>query len=81
MNCGVGRRRGSDLVLWLWHRAATTAPIRPLAWVPPYAMGVALKRHVQKKKKKKLKKRNIMQTTKVVLIQRVATLKKGKRNR
>ena len=31
---------------------AVTAPIRPLAWEPPYASGAALKR--QKKKKKKI---------------------------
>ena len=31
MSCGVGRRRGSDLVLlWLWRRPAATALIRPL---------------------------------------------------
>ena len=41
MSCGVGRR------------PAATAPIRPLAWEPPYTTGVALKR--QKKKKKKSK--------------------------
>ena len=42
--CGVGRRRSSDLVLlWLWHRPAALAPIRPPAWEPPYATGVALK--------------------------------------
>ena len=22
-------------LLWLWHRLAATAPIRPLAWEPP----------------------------------------------
>ena len=43
MSCGVGRRQGSDLVL-LWHRPAATALIEPLAWEPPYAEGVALKR-------------------------------------
>ena len=31
------------LWLWLWHRPAATAPIRPLAWELPYAAGVALK--------------------------------------
>ena len=31
-------------LLWLWHRLAATAPIVPLAWEPPYAMGAALKR-------------------------------------
>ena len=49
MSCGVGHRGSSDLVLlWLWHRPAATALIRPLAFEPPYATGVALKR--QKKK-------------------------------
>ena len=53
MNCGVGHRHSSDLVLlWLWHRPAAVAPIRPLAWEPPYAAGVALKR--QKKKRHKI---------------------------
>ena len=51
MNCGVGRRPGSDLAwLWLWCRPVTTAPIRPLSWKPPYAVGAALKS--QKKQKK-----------------------------
>ena len=26
-------------LLWLWHRPAATAPIRPLAWEPPHATG------------------------------------------
>ena len=44
MSCGVCGRRGSDLVLlWLWCRPATVALIRPPAWQPPYASGVALK--------------------------------------
>ena len=52
MNCGVGHRHGSDLeLLWLWHRLVTTAPIQPLAWELPYAMGVALKRQKGKKQK------------------------------
>ena len=30
---------------WLWYRpAAAIAPIRPLAWEPPFVSGVALKR-------------------------------------
>ena len=42
MSCGVGCRLGSDpVLLWLWCRPAATAPIRPLAWEPPYAAGVA----------------------------------------
>ena len=38
-------------LLWLWRRLAATAPIRPLAWEPPYAAGAALekaKRHTKK---------------------------------
>ena len=45
MSCGVGHRHGWDLaLLWLWRRPAATALIRPLAWEPPYAADVALKR-------------------------------------
>ena len=52
MSCGVGHRRGSDLaLLWMWHRLAAPALILPLAWGPPHAVGVALKK--QKKKKRK----------------------------
>ena len=44
MSCGVGCRRSSDpALLWLWRRPVATALIRPLAWEPPYAAGVALK--------------------------------------
>ena len=57
VSCGVGRRCGSDpTMLWLWRRPAAAAPIGPLAWEPPYAMGIALekaKRQEDKKKKKK----------------------------
>ena len=32
--------RGSDpALLWLWCRPEATAPMRPLAWEPPYAAG------------------------------------------
>ena len=31
------------MLLWLWRRPAAVAPIRPLAWEPPYAAGAALK--------------------------------------
>ena len=45
VSCGVGRRHGWDLVwLWLWCGLAAAAPIRPLAWEPPYAAGAALKK-------------------------------------
>ena len=50
MSYGVGRRQGLDLaLLWLWHRPAAVAPIRPLAWEPPYAEGVALKKDKRQK--------------------------------
>ena len=42
-------------LLWLWHRPAATAPIRPLDWEPPYAMGTALKRQKNKLIKRKTK--------------------------
>ena len=38
-----------------WYRLAATAPIQPLAWEPPYAMGAVLKR--QKTKQKQTKKK------------------------
>ena len=54
MICGIGHRLDSDLaMLWLWHRQAATALIRPLAWKPPYAAAAALKRQTRQKKKKK----------------------------
>ena len=57
MGCGVGRRRGMDLALLrLWSRPAATAPIGPLAWEPPCADGLGLKR--QKINKNKLIKLN-----------------------
>ena len=31
-------------LLWPWHRPAAVAPIRSLAWEPPYAVCEALKR-------------------------------------
>ena len=44
----------SGLRIWccceLWCRPAATAPIRPLAWDPPYAAGAALKRQKMKRK-------------------------------
>ena len=43
------------MLLWLWHGLVTTAPIRLLAWEPPYAVGAALERN-QKNKNKKTKK-------------------------
>ena len=51
MSWCVGRRHGSDpALLWLWCRLAAVALIRPRAWEPPYAEGVALKRQKDKNK-------------------------------
>ena len=38
---------------WHWSRLVATAPIRPLAWEPPYAVGAAQRN--SKKKKKNLR--------------------------
>ena len=48
---GVDRRLCSDpTLLLLWRRLAATAPIQPLAWERPYAVGVTLKRQTKKNK-------------------------------
>ena len=53
VSCGIGCRRGSDpLLLWLWRRLEATAPIRPLAWEPPYAVRAAQEIAKRQKKKK-----------------------------
>ena len=55
--CGVGQRCSSDLaLLWLWRRLVATAPIRPLAWEPPYAPGAALEKAKRQTNKKAVKK-------------------------
>ena len=42
-----------DLVfLWLWRRPAAIAPVWPLTWEPPYAVGAALNKRKRKRKKK-----------------------------
>ena len=57
MSSGAGHRRSSDpVLLWLWHRLAAVAPIRSLAWEPPYAAGATFKRQKTKKKKKNYNK-------------------------
>jgi len=39
VSCGVGCGRGLDpALLCLWHRLVAIAPIRPLAWEPPYML-------------------------------------------
>ena len=39
---GFARWVGDPVLLWLWCRLSAAAPIRPLAWEHPYAMGVTL---------------------------------------
>ena len=56
MSSGVVHTRGSDpVLLWLLCRSAATAPIRPLAWEPPYVEGAALE-----KAKKQTNKENVL---------------------
>ena len=45
--------------LWLWWWLVVTAPVGPLAWERPYAVGMALKRQKTKKKKKGSTKREV----------------------
>ena len=53
VSCGVGHRRGLDpALLWFWCRPVATALMGPLAWEPPYAMGVAQEMAKKKAKKK-----------------------------
>ena len=47
---GLARWVKDLALLWLWHRLAAVAPIRLLAWEPPYAMCGALKKTKKKKK-------------------------------
>ena len=49
--CGCG----VDVAQILWCSLAATAPIRPLAWEPPYAAGMALKKNKRQKTKTKTK--------------------------
>ena len=61
---GCHRQRNfRELLLWLssgiavlCYRLAAVAPLQPLAWVLPYAVGAALKRQKKKKKERKKKK-------------------------
>ena len=44
MSCCVGHSQGLEpVLLWLWHRLASVAPIWPLDWELPYASDVTLK--------------------------------------
>ena len=46
------------MLLWLRYRPAATAPIRSLAWEPPYAAGVALEMAKRQKQTNKQKNNN-----------------------
>ena len=55
MSCGVGCSCGSDLMLlWLLHRLAAIAPVRPVAWEPPYAASAALKKSKKENRKDRM---------------------------
>ena len=57
MSCGVGHKYGLDpALLWLWHRPAATATIRPLAWELSYAEGATLKSKTKQNKTKQKQK-------------------------
>ena len=60
MICGMSHRHGLDLaLLWLWCRLLATALIRLLAWEPPYAVDVTLKRQKGKKKRERERERKL----------------------
>ena len=65
MSCGLDPE-----LLWLWRRLATTAPIGPLDWDPPYAMGAAQEKWQKDKKKKKKRKKKISSSISITLSQR-----------
>ena len=53
VSCGEGRSCSSDpVLLWLWCRLTAAAPIHPLDWQLPCAVGMALRKPKKKKKKK-----------------------------
>ena len=53
LSCGVGRRHGADPgLLWLWHRLASTALIKPLAWEPSICCRGGPRKDKKTKKKK-----------------------------
>ena len=59
MSCGVGCRRGLGLaLLWLWCWPVATARIRPLAWEPPFAVGMALEKAKRQTNKQTNKQKN-----------------------
>ena len=74
MSCGVGRRGGSDPeLLWLWCRPV--APIGPIAWESPYAVGAALEKTKKKKEEDDSEAENHRSVLRKELILYVAFLK------
>ena len=55
-------------LLWLWCRPEATALIRPLAWEPPYAAGMALEKTKRPKKRKEKKRKKEMSTEGVPVV-------------
>ena len=47
---GLAQWVKDSALLWLWCRPVATAPIRPLAWEPPYATGAAQRNSKNDKK-------------------------------
>ena len=63
MSCVVGHRCGLDPeLLWLGRRLGATAPIRPVSWEHPYAVGAA--QEMAKRPKTKTKNKTKKQTMK-----------------
>ena len=46
---GLAQWVKDPVLLWLWRRPVAVALIQPLAWEPPYAVGVALKSKTKQK--------------------------------
>ena len=51
--CRSQTQLGSGVLLWLWCRPAAAAPIGPLAWELPYAVGGVLEKTNKQKKTQK----------------------------
>ena len=63
---------------------AAVAPIRPLAWEPPYAAGAALKKTKKRKKERKKERKEIMpfaatrMDLEIILLSELSEAEKGK---
>jgi len=72
MSCGVGCRHSSDpALLWLWCRPVAAALIGPLAWEPPYAVGVALEKAKRQTNKQTNNKKESMRCDNFLLPQSI----------